>query len=183
MGAFAKPRHVHHALRIRRRFPHRGQNFRQLFLFFEGAKFFRFLRRNRYAFHLIFLHLFHVSSIGQKKQAYSIFLQIVKEFSLYTCPMNGFSTQNLLLGLPFQGCIWLVALFFAFFIGAHVVKLAKEGWQTRRKQEKQVEPSPTETKKETPNPSPSQEPVYYIVEKKRRRPKRDYGEPKPIRFQ
>lgn len=91
-----------------------------------------------------------------------------------------FTANNLLLTLPFRGCIWFSILFLVCFFGAHITKLAKEGWRARRKP---TDAKPDETKKETPKPTTAQEPVYYIVEKKRRRPKQDYGEPKPIRFQ
>ncbi len=103
--------------------------------------------------------------------------------------MNGFSANNLLLSLPVKGCIWLFILFALSFFGAHVIKLAREGWQARRSPPKDEPNDKTDdktdanTKKEAPNPGTSQQPIYYIVEKKRRRPKQDYGEPKPIKFQ
>lgn len=99
--------------------------------------------------------------------------------------MNGFFTNNLLLSLPVKGCIWFFAIFILFFFSAHVVKLAKEGWLARRKTDENQpnDKADADEKKETPNRSVSPQPVYYIVEKKRRRPKQDYGEPKPIKFQ
>ena len=97
--------------------------------------------------------------------------------------MTTLFTKNLLISLPAKGCIWCFALFVFFFFSAHIIKLAKEGWQARHTKTDDNADEKTDTKKETPAPSVSPQPIYYIVEKKRRRPKQDYGEPKSIKFQ
>ena len=93
--------------------------------------------------------------------------------------MNFVYTQNLLSASPLLGILWLVLLFGACFLGVHIARLVKFGWLY---QKKQTPPKPTEERKEkTPEPKPSAEPVYYIVERKRKT-RQSYGEPKEIRF-
>jgi hypothetical protein len=87
--------------------------------------------------------------------------------------------NRLLLSLPAQGFLWIIFLFAFCFLCVHLLKLAKLGTDTLRKT-----PPPAPEKKEekkTPAEQP-QEPVYYIVEKKTRRPKSSYSEPKQIKF-
>ena len=87
--------------------------------------------------------------------------------------------NRLLLSLPAQGFLWIIFLFAFCFLCVHLLKLAKLGTDTLRKT-----PTPAPEKKEekkTPAEQP-QEPVYYIVEKKTRRPKSSYSEPKQIKF-
>lgn len=94
---------------------------------------------------------------------------------MYTFPM-----QTLLLSSAF-GIFWLILLFALCFVGVHVLRLARIG-QSYRKQERTVqkdEPVKEEPKQEAP-PATS-EPVYYIVERKKR-VKSSFGEPKQIRF-
>ena len=76
------------------------------------------------------------------------------------------------------GVFCLLFLFALSFVCVHILKCAKIGFFTHRKQ--QNEP-PKEEKKEKA-PAPPQEPVYYIVERKHTRRKPKYGEPKEIRF-
>ena len=87
--------------------------------------------------------------------------------------------NRLLLSLPAQGFLWLVLLFAFCFSCVHLLKLARLGSDTLRKA-----PPPAEKKEEekkAPAEQP-QDPVYYIVEKKTRRPKSSYSEPKQIKF-
>ena len=87
--------------------------------------------------------------------------------------------ENLLLTPVFFGVLWLVLLFGACFLGVHIARLVRFGWLY---QKKAAPPKPTEEKKEkAPEPKPSAEPVYYIVERKRKT-RQSYGEPKEIRF-
>ena len=87
--------------------------------------------------------------------------------------------ENLLSVPAAFGVLWLVLLFSACFLGVHIVRLVKFGWLY---QKKEAPPKPTEEKKEkAPEPKPSAEPVYYIVERKRKT-RQNYGEPKEIRF-
>lgn len=77
------------------------------------------------------------------------------------------------------GVFWLALLFGGCFLGVHIARLVRFGWLY---QKKDVPTKPTEEKKEkAPEPKPSAEPVYYIVERKRKA-RQSYGEPKEIRF-
>lgn len=72
------------------------------------------------------------------------------------------------------GILYLAILFIACFIVVHTVKLAMLGLKNLRKPEEK----PPEPKKEDEPP----EPVYYIVEKKQKRKRADYGTPREIKF-
>ncbi len=91
------------------------------------------------------------------------------------------------------GILWLVLLFVLCLVAVHVARLAKLGWtyskivapqktsktEPQGKSVKEEKTAPTEPQ----NPSqPVQEPIYYIVERKKKRSKASYGEPKEIRF-
>ena len=71
--------------------------------------------------------------------------------------------MNLLIGI-----ICSASLFLFLFLLVHGIRLALLGYKALRKKEEPAPPKP-------------QEPVYYIVEKKKR-PKTKYSEPKPFRF-
>ncbi len=77
------------------------------------------------------------------------------------------------------GCVWLFLLFLLCFLGVHGIRLAKLRKSRVGNPPKQPDKSETETKEKAPA---AQEPIYYIVEKKRTRQKAKYGEPKEIRF-
>ena len=88
----------------------------------------------------------------------------------------------LLISLPLKGMLWTIILFLVCFIGTHVIILTRLGWEY---QQQKNEPSaekekPTEEKKAPPDKQA--EPIYYIVERKTRRAKSTYGEPKQINF-
>ena len=87
--------------------------------------------------------------------------------------------NNLLISLPMQGFLWLLLLFVFCFLGVHILKLALLGRTAPSK--KASPPQAEKEEKKTPAEKP-QEPVYYIVERKTRRAKSTYGEPKEIRF-
>ena len=70
----------------------------------------------------------------------------------------------------FIGILYLFLTFLLCFILVHLLKLAYLGINSLKK------PPKTEEK-----PTPKQEPVYYIVEKKRAR-KANYYDPKEIQF-
>ena len=95
---------------------------------------------------------------------------------LYTVLMKIY--HNLLLIAPIRGLLCTLLLFSVCFFCAHVIKLAKLGWTSSH--------SPPQEKKEDEEekkaPAKEQEPVYYIVERKTKRAKSSYGEPKEIRF-
>ena len=100
--------------------------------------------------------------------------------------MDILSLHNLLIALGFQGLLWTFLLILLCFGGVYVVGLARLGWEYKTEQAKTPAPPPKsieKTKEEKKAPAEkSQEPIYYIVEKKKRRPKTDYGEPKPFQF-
>ena len=87
----------------------------------------------------------------------------------------------ILLAPALQGFGGSILLFALCFLGVHIAKFTVRGWRiydgttASKPPEKPSEPK-TETKQTPP------EPIYYIVEKKRRRSKASYGDPKEIRF-
>ncbi len=76
------------------------------------------------------------------------------------------------------GVVWIGLLFGLCFLLVHLIKLVKLGWEHRAPT---PPPKPTEKEEQKAPAKTSQEPVYYIVEKKRRA-KTSFGEPKQIRF-
>lgn len=85
----------------------------------------------------------------------------------------------LLISSPAQGLLWMLFIFVFCFLGVHVLKLALIGASNLQTKPPST-PEKTEEKKPlTENPK---EPVYYIVERKTRRAKSSYSEPKEIRF-
>lgn len=89
--------------------------------------------------------------------------------------------HNLLLSLTVQGLLWTLLLLVLCFAGVYVAGLARLGWEYKKEASKPT-PEPTKEEKKAPAAKP-QEPIYYIVEKKKRRPKStSYGEPQPIEF-
>lgn len=105
--------------------------------------------------------------------------------------------KNALLSASASGAFWLLFLFFVCFFGVHTVRLAKLGWKYRKQppaapSEKkppasasrpEPKPSPEHDGREPPQaPAPTPEPVYYIVERKRRKTRDSYSPPREIRF-
>ena len=89
--------------------------------------------------------------------------------------------SHALLATSLQGFGNLFLLFALCFAGVHLAKITARGWRLHDGTTTDKTPeSPPETKLE--NKQPSQDVVYYIVEKKRRRSKPSYGEPKQIHF-
>ena len=97
--------------------------------------------------------------------------------------------MNALLSTAFIGFIWLGVLFGVCFACVHIAKLARLGYLYGRKR-KPTSPAPPPQKTNEPAPKqekqPSsadgeKEPVYYIVERKRR-VKTGYSQPKEIKF-
>ena len=82
------------------------------------------------------------------------------------------------------GGIWLIVVFCFCFLTVHIVKLARMGWDANAEQKKKnVQAAKKEEPKPTPTaPASTPEPVYYIVERKKKRTKASYTEPKEIRF-
>ena len=75
------------------------------------------------------------------------------------------------------GAFCLIFLFLLCFVCVHILKCAKIGFFQNRKPH-----PPQKTEEKEKAPAPPQEPIYYIVEKKRTRAKAKYGEPKQIHF-
>lgn len=102
-----------------------------------------------------------------------------------------FVYNNLLLSTALQGGLWTLAIFTFCFVGVHIAKLARYGWEyqnnkneppSETKQPEAEPPKTTETENKKAPEQTAQEPIYYIVERKQRRSKPRYGEPKEIRF-
>ena len=91
--------------------------------------------------------------------------------------MNTLSLHNLLLSLGLQGLFWTLFLLAVCFGGVYIANLARLGWEYKNTPEN---PPPKEEK--SAPATNTQEPIYYIVENKRRHPKGDYGKPKQIHF-
>ena len=79
-----------------------------------------------------------------------------------------------------HGFFYLLFLLIFCFVGTHIILLARIGWlhQIKKDDKPQDEPKNTENKA----PAQPQEPIYYIVERKTKRAKSSYGEPKQFRF-
>jgi hypothetical protein len=90
----------------------------------------------------------------------------------------------LLLSAPASiGALWCVLILIVCFFFVHLFRLAKFGWLYQNKPQKNQATPPEEKakpKKDASTPT-AQEPVYYIVERKKRT-KSSYSEPKQIRF-
>ena len=87
--------------------------------------------------------------------------------------------NTLLLSVAVKGVFYVVFLFAVCFFGVHLARLVGFGWENKNRSTPQKPEPPPE--KKTPETT-SREQVYYIVERKRRKPKTSYGEPKEIRF-
>ena len=90
--------------------------------------------------------------------------------------------DTLLIALPVEGCIWFLFIFLLCFIGVHVLQLARIGWAYKKQTAKKPSPPPPPPPKEEKKAPAEQEPIYYIVERKTRRAKPAYAEPKRIHF-
>ena len=110
--------------------------------------------------------------------------------------------KHALLSATAGGAFWLLFLFFVCFFCVHTARLARMGWQARKTpptSEKNPPGSgnnapgtshaPKKTTVKHPDggarypPAPAApEPVYYIVERKRKKAKSTYSPPREIRF-
>ena len=90
--------------------------------------------------------------------------------------------MNTLLVSSGLGIVWLVLLFALCFGAVHIAKLAKYGQEYRKQNQNktQAEAPPPEPNKKAPPPD-TREPIYYIVERKRKTIS-SFSEPKEIRF-
>ena len=76
----------------------------------------------------------------------------------------------ILLSVQGRGAVFTLCILFFCIVIVHIIKLSVIGWRAFHRREPKIK------EKEEP-----QEPVYYIVEKKKSAPK--YGKPKKIKFQ
>ena len=84
--------------------------------------------------------------------------------------------MNILTIFPWKGFLLAALLFTICFVGVHLLIFARIGWEFQR--QKPDEPPKEEEKK----PPQEREPIYYIVERKTKRAKSSYSEPKQINF-
>ena len=75
------------------------------------------------------------------------------------------------------GAFALTCIFLLCFLAVHTIKLIKLGWKTQY----QTPPEKEEKKEDAQKKESAPEPVYYIVERKRRA-KTTFSEPKRIDF-
>ena len=106
-------------------------------------------------------------------------------FPFYTVTMWFIDCNNLLSATAFFGVFWLAVIFGGCFLGVHIARLVRFGWLYQKQEDAPKATNEKEGKEEkkekAPEPKPSAEPVYYIVERKRKT-RQSYGEPKEIRF-
>ena len=101
---------------------------------------------------------------------YSLLFQIV------TNPFSYNIGMNILTVFPWKGFLLVALLFTICFVGVHLLIFARIGWEF---QHQKPEEKPQEEEKKPPQ---EREPIYYIVERKTKRAKNSYGEPKQINF-
>ena len=90
--------------------------------------------------------------------------------------------MNILMSIPIKGMLFTILLFLVCFVGIHVIILARLGWEYQSHKEKAVKKPVEKPKEEEKKPLVEKEPIYYIVERKTKRAKTSYGEPKQIHF-
>ena len=88
---------------------------------------------------------------------------------------------NLLSAYAVGGIFSLLFLFILCFVCVHILKCAKIGFAQHKKPTDPPTP-PTPPKEDVKKAPAPQEPVYYIVERKRTRAKPKYSEPRQIQF-
>lgn len=78
-----------------------------------------------------------------------------------------------LLSVQAQGFAWIVLLFITCVIVVHGIKLAVIGFRSLHKK---LPPEPPKQPEKKP------EPVYFIVERKKKRTKSEYSAPREVKF-
>ena len=88
-----------------------------------------------------------------------------------------------------RGALFLILAFCLCFFCVHVAVLAERGWKNsalpkpKKRVKKEKPPQKAEkTTEKPPEPQSPPEPVYFIVERKKKRAKNSYSAPKEIRF-
>ena len=112
-----------------------------------------------------------------KIPCYNALMNILSVFSLTSYLPHCFLSVTAISGFGL-----VVFLFLFCFLSVHIFVLIKLGWESRTTLQQPSSTPPPEEKK-TPEPKQTErEPIYYIVERKRTRPKKAYSEPKEFRF-
>ena len=89
--------------------------------------------------------------------------------------------NTLLISLPIAGLFWTLFLFIFCFGGVYVAELVKLGWAYKTQSPPEKNTTPPERQEKAPAEKP-QEPIYYIVERKKRLPKSGFEDAKPFTF-
>jgi hypothetical protein len=108
---------------------------------------------------------------------YSRNFQIMTVKNPYTFRMNIFC----LLSAHLWGLVWLGVLFGVSFCLVLIAKLVYLGRVYQKQQSQPPTPTPKTEEKQNSSVPKTEEPVYYIVERKKR-VKSSFSEPKQIRF-
>lgn len=107
---------------------------------------------------------------------YSLFSQIVTVKMRYAVDMN------ILTAFPIRGFLFTILLFVFCLVGVQIALFAQIGWEHQHNTDHAAEKNKQEPPKEEKKPPENKEPIYYIVERKTKRAKASYGEPKQINF-
>ena len=90
---------------------------------------------------------------------------------------------NLLTTAGIKGCIWFFLLFILTFGLVHIAKLIRLGWEhTQITPQTSKNETKEQNKPQEKAPAKPQEPIYYVIERKRKKPKATYTDPKQISF-
>ncbi len=84
-----------------------------------------------------------------------------------------YNGRMLLLSVQGQGCLYALLLFLGCVAAVALLQLALIGYRTKYKKLPAQKPK---------KPKREKEPVYFIVERKKKRSKTEYSEPKRIQF-
>ena len=106
-------------------------------------------------------------------------------YLLFRAQQQASFSNHALLTTAANGIFCLILLFLFCFLCVHLIKFAQIGWKHQNKQPEKPTDNTAEKTENKENKAPAQnpqEPIYYIVEKKTKRAKSSYGEPKQIRF-
>ncbi|MBQ7879766.1 MAG: hypothetical protein IJ317_03855 [Clostridia bacterium] len=89
--------------------------------------------------------------------------------------------ETLLITRAGAGVIWATVLFIICFFAVHIARLASLGRQAQKRMQQDETPQKPAEPPEKKAPRQDGEPIYYIVEKKRRA-KTSFSAPKEIKF-
>ena len=96
---------------------------------------------------------------------------------LYTFPIMITLSTSALLSSGGIGFLLTILLFLLCFSGVHLLLWAKFGIENNHPK-KEIPQEKTQEKA----PAKEQEPIYYVIERKRKKPKTTYSEPRQITF-